>query len=113
MAAAQQPSLDNQLQHLKDARRIVLKQPDYWAQVLTTTLPLISSPIIEVRRWGAEFLAESFATPMIEAAAKLELALACLDTLLQLSEEKEADILKNVVQCSASVYPIIFRHMYV
>ena len=110
-----QALLDTQLQHLKDARAIVLKQPDYWPQVLTTSMGMVTSTnsLIEVRRWCADFLAESFSTPMIDLSAKQELAVTCLDGLLQLSEETEAGILKSVVQCSASVYPIIFRYMYV
>lgn len=111
--AAAQISVETQLQQLGEARNLVLKDPGYWPQVLRGTLPIITGPVIEVRRWGADFLAESFSTPVIDAPAKQELALTCLDTLLRLSSEIETGILKSVVQCSASVYPIIFRHMYV
>jgi hypothetical protein len=105
--------VDAQLQQLGEARTLVLKDPGYWPQVLQGTLPIITGPIVEVRRWGADFLAETFSTPLVDARAKQELALACLDTLLRLTNETETGILKSVAQCSASVYPIIFRHMYV
>lgn len=109
--AAFQATSDAQLQQLGEARNLVLKDPGYWPQVLQGTLPLITSGAIEVRRWGADFLAETFSTPVVDARAKQELALACLDTLLRLSNETETGILKSVVQCSASVYPIVFRHI--
>jgi symplekin len=111
--AALQLSVEAQLQQLGEARNIVLKDPGYWPQVLERTLPIITGPILEVRRWGADFLAETFSTPIVDARAKQELASACLDTVLRLSNETEISILKGVVQCSASVYPMIFRHMYV
>jgi hypothetical protein len=104
---------ETQLRGLEEARGIVLKDPGYWPQVLRSTLPLFDAPFPEVRRWGADFLAETFSTPVLNTSAKQELALACLDTLLRLSNETETGILKSVVQCSASMYPIIFRHMYV
>jgi hypothetical protein len=103
----------DQLRQLGEAHDLVLKDPAYWPQVLHGVLPMFSNSVFEVRRWGADFLAETFSTPVLDARAKQELALACLDTLLWLSNETETGILKSVVQCSASVYPIIFRHMYV
>jgi len=111
--AALQLSVETQLQQLGEARNLVLKDPGYWPQVLHGTLPIITGPIIEVRRWGAEFLADTFSSPVVDARRKQELALACLDTLTRLFSENETGILKAVVRCSASIYPIIFRHMYV
>ncbi|KAF8544419.1 hypothetical protein BDD12DRAFT_815871 [Trichophaea hybrida] len=104
-------SVDTQLQQLGEARNLVLRDPGYWPQVLHGTLPIIAGPVIEVRRWGAGFMAETFATPVVDARGKQELALACLDTMLRLLSENESEILKGVLQCSASVYPIIFRHL--
>lgn len=113
MEAPSDVTVELQLQQLGEARNLVLKDPAYWAQVLHGILPLINGPIKDVRRWGADFLAETFSTPVVDARAKQELALAALDTLLRLVNESDTGILKSVVQCSASVYPIIFRHMYV
>lgn len=113
MAAPQQPSVEAQLQQLNQARDIVLNDPTYWPQVLQGTLPLIIGPVIETRRWGADFLAETFSTPVVSPQAKQDLSLQCLDALLRLAEEPDTGILKSVVQCCASVYPIIFRYVYV
>ncbi|KAF8242187.1 hypothetical protein K440DRAFT_591226 [Wilcoxina mikolae CBS 423.85] len=104
-------SVDTQLLQLGEARNLVLRDPGYWPQVLHGTLPIIAGPVLEVRRWGAEFMAETFSTPVVDARGKQELALPCLDTMLRLLSENETEILKGVLQCSASVYPIIFRHL--
>ncbi|TGZ80924.1 hypothetical protein EX30DRAFT_341248 [Ascodesmis nigricans] len=111
MAAPQQPSVEAQLQQLGQARELVMSDPTYWPQVLQGTLPIITSPVIEFRRWGADFLAETFSSPVVTTDAKQSLALQCLDTLLRLVEEPDAGILKSVVQCCASVYPMIFRYV--
>ena len=114
MAAAQGlSSVEDQLQQLGSARALVLTDPVYWPQVLHGILPIVSGPVVELRRWGADFLAETFSTPVVEAGEKLKLAVACLDTMVRLMDERESGILKSVVQCSASVYPLIFRYMYV
>ncbi|RPB02356.1 hypothetical protein L873DRAFT_1826757 [Choiromyces venosus 120613-1] len=104
-------SVEDQLQQLGSARALVLTDPVYWPQVLHGILPIVSGPIVQLRRWGADFLAETFSTPVVEAGEKLNLAVACLDTMVRLMDEKEAGILKSVVQCSASVYPLIFRYI--
>lgn len=106
-------SIADQLKQLDAARLLVLQDAVYWPQILKGVLPIISGPRIELRRWGAAFLAESFATPMMTPETKQELAKDCLDTLILLVGEKECEILKSVAQCSASVYPIIFKLMYV
>ncbi|KAI5789153.1 hypothetical protein EDC01DRAFT_717765 [Geopyxis carbonaria] len=112
MTDTQQLSIiELQVKQLGEARNLVLKDPAYWPQVLQGVLPIITNPVVEVRRWGADFLAETFSTPVLDTRVKHELALLCLDSLRQLSEENEASILKSVVQCSASLYPIIFRHI--
>jgi symplekin len=103
----------DQLRQLGDARALVLGDPVYWPQVLHGILPIVSGPIVELRRWGADFLAETFSTPVVDINEKQSLAVTCLDTMVRLMDEKEAGILKSVVQCSASVYPLVFRYMYV
>lgn len=108
-----QSSVEEQIQQLGAARALVLTDPIYWAQILHGILPIVSGPVVELRRWGADFLAETFSTPVVDINEKQSLAVTCLDTMVRLMDEKEAGILKSVVQCSASVYPLIFRYMYV
>lgn len=111
----EQPSLpvSDQLIQLRKARSLVLRDAVFWPQIFQGVLPIVSGPYVELRRWGAEFLAETFSTPTLDEAKKTELALLALDTLVGLIHEMEADLLKNAVQASASIYPLLFRYMYV
>jgi symplekin len=105
-----QTSPTAQIAQLSSVRDLVLKDPSYWPQVVETVLSVITGKI-ELRRWGADFLAETFSTPVVDARAKGELALKCLDSILLLVQEKETNILKSIVQCAASIYPMVFKHM--
>ncbi|EPS40868.1 hypothetical protein H072_5234 [Dactylellina haptotyla CBS 200.50] len=101
------------LTHLNSAREIVLQDPKFCPDILGGILPHIvaSDAAVELRRWGAEFLAETFSSPRIASQAKQELALTCLEPLLTLLGELETGILKHVIQSSSSIYPLIFRYM--
>ncbi|KAI5817140.1 hypothetical protein BZA77DRAFT_43080 [Pyronema omphalodes] len=105
-----QTSPTAQIAQLSSVRDLVLKDPSYWPQVVETVLSVITGKI-ELRRWGADFLAETFSTPVVDPRAKGELALKCLDTILLLVQEKETNILKSIVQCAASIYPMVFKHI--
>ncbi|KAL7270748.1 hypothetical protein RUND412_006537 [Rhizina undulata] len=108
---SQNRTVDEQLTQLNAARGLVLKDPIFWPRIIDGILPFVSGPYIELRRWGADFLAETFSTPVVDANEKQKLAPMCLDTLVMLADEIETGILKSVVQCSASIYPLIFRHI--
>lgn len=108
-------AIKDKIAQLNLARSLVLQDPTHYPDILKGILPIIvaSSSVIELRRWGAEFLAETFSSPLINAQKKQELALVCLDPLATLLGEAETGILKNVIQCSSSIYPLVFRYMYV
>jgi len=106
-------SLNDQLKNLDQARLLVLKDPVYWPQIFRGILPVVAIPTIELRRWGSRFLAETFSSPVLNPEVKQELAKESLDTLLILVMEKDVEVAKNIAQCCASVYPFIFKLMYV
>jgi symplekin len=106
-------SLHDQLRNLDQARLLVLKDPVYWPQIFRGILPVVAIPTIELRRWGSRFLAETFSSPVLNPEVKQELAKESLDTLLILVMEKDVEVAKNIAQCCASVYPFIFKLMYV
>ncbi len=106
----------DQLSKLEAARKLVLADASFYPQTVTAILPIIGATShLEVRRWGADFLAETFASPSLAAMHKQSLCLAVLDTLRALLDDPGEDtaVLKGVVQASASIYPLVFRHMYV
>ncbi|KAK0883043.1 hypothetical protein LTR87_003269 [Friedmanniomyces endolithicus] len=106
------------LKSLNEARNICLATPSIYPQVVPGVLPVVGQQHpLELRRWGADFLAETFASPVLPAEQKQELSLAVLDTLTKyvhrkedLGEEEDAAVVKSAVQCAASIYPLVFRH---
>lgn len=105
-------SVAEQIQQLNAARKIVLADPEYYDKIVKGILPIIgpSSPV-ELRRWGAEFLAESLSTPALKRVDKENLTIAVLETLRSLVENPGEDplVLKASVMAAASAYPIAMR----
>ncbi|KAH6660267.1 mRNA cleavage and polyadenylation specificity factor complex subunit [Truncatella angustata] len=111
-AANSNMSVPDQIRQLSDARKLVLGDVSYYGQVIQATLPIFGpSAHVELRRWGADFMAEAFATPAVPLSQKETLSLLILDTLKDLVEDPNQDllVLRSVVQTSASVYPLAMR----
>lgn len=112
--AQQNNNLRDQVSQLEAARNLVLGDAAFYPQIVNGILPIIGAAAqLELRRWGAEFLAETFASPALAAAQKEQLAGPVVQTLKEILELPEEDIavVKCVVQAAASLYPIVFRHM--
>lgn len=109
-------AIDEQLRQLGDARKLVLGDSAYYPQIIQGILPIIGPDArLELRRWGAEFLAETFSTPSLPVAEKERLSLTVLSTLRSMIENQNEDsaVVKSVIQTAASIYPLVFRWMYV
>jgi hypothetical protein len=124
--AAPAVSVVEQIKLLEDARKLVLSDASYYTQILQGILPIIDpggrgEPLrseaakVELRRWGADFLAETFASPAVPAQQKESLCLIVLEVLKTMIENPNEDsaVVKSVVQTAASIYPLVFRWMYV
>ncbi|KAL5427167.1 hypothetical protein PMIN06_002213 [Paraphaeosphaeria minitans] len=100
--------------HLEHARSLALTDSKYYPSLMPGVLPLIgpnANASLEVQRFGADFLAEMFASPMWSAEAKQPIALLVLDTLkYYLDEVHDRGVVKGAVQAAASVYPLVYRH---
>jgi symplekin len=111
---AQQVNLNDQMTQLEAARKLVLGDAALYPQVVQGILPIIGANArLELRRWGAEFLAETFASPALAAAQKEQLVCTVLPTLRELLDNNVEDmaVVKSVVQTVASLFPHVFRHM--
>jgi symplekin len=107
-------SVEQQIKQLDDARKLVLSDANYYPTIIQGILPIVAPPArVELRRWVADFLAETFASPTIAASQKETLSLIVLETLRSLIENpvEDAAVVKSVVQTAASVYPLVFRWM--
>ncbi|KAK4136682.1 hypothetical protein BT67DRAFT_187943 [Trichocladium antarcticum] len=111
-AAAKTLSVAEQLEQLSAARKLVLENSAYYDRIVKGVLPIIGpgSPL-ELRRWGAEFLAESLATPVLAMRDKENITVAVLDTLSALLDGAGEDVivLKASVAAASSAYPIALR----
>lgn len=112
--AAPQLSVSDQIRQLNDARKLVLGDVKYYSNVVKSILPILSpSAHIELRRWGADFLAEAFATPAIPLGEKETLQPFILETLKDTIEDPAQDthVLRSAIQAAASMYPLTLRWM--
>lgn len=106
--------LVDQIAQLNAARNLVLGDAAFYPQIVTGILPLVgANSRLELRRWGADFLAETFASPALATAQKEQLAANVLQNIREILEVPESDmvVLRSLVQTAASLYPLIFRHM--
>lgn len=102
------------LRQLDTARRLVLGDAALYPQIVQGILPIIgANGRLEIRRWGADFLAETFASPTLAQQQKQDLCILILGTLDAMLDGDDTDVLKSVIQTAASIYPLVFKHMYV
>ncbi|TWU77130.1 hypothetical protein ED733_008332 [Metarhizium rileyi] len=105
-------SVPEQIRQLNDARKLVLGDVKYYPNVVRGLLPIIGpNAHIELRRWGAEFLAEAFSTPALPNGEKETMqlyVLATVESLLQ-NEREDPQVLRSVIQTAASIYPLALR----
>ncbi|KAI1018953.1 hypothetical protein LB505_002896 [Fusarium chuoi] len=105
-------SVSDQIRQLDDARKLVLGDVKYYPSVVKGILPIIGpSAALELRRWGAEFLAEAFSTPALPNGEKETMQPYVLPTLESMLENEREDpqVLRSVIQCVASIYPLAMR----
>ncbi|PBP23346.1 mRNA cleavage and polyadenylation specificity factor complex subunit [Diplocarpon rosae] len=105
-------SVDQQIKQLGDARKLVLTDASHYPQIIQGILPIVGPGArVELRRWVADFLAETFASPSIPAHQKEHLSLLVLETLKSMIEnpQEDPDVVRSAVQTAASVYPLVVR----
>lgn len=102
---------------LEKVRQACLADAVQYISVVPGVVPVLQgAQAVIVRRWGADFMAEAFATPELRDHQKEQMlsdsVLALLRSMLDNPGEDVA-VVKSTVQASASIYPHIFRKMYV
>jgi symplekin len=103
-----------QLEQLNAARKLVLENHTFYDRIVKGVLPIIGpGALLPLRRWGAEFLAESLATPVLTMRDKESITLAVLDTIRGLLDGAGEDtiVLKACVAAASSAYPVAMRWM--
>lgn len=100
--------------HLVEARHLCLQDVSNYIQIIPNILPLIGNNVaLEQRRWGADFVAETLAAPMLSSDDKRTLSLQLLPLLKEYLEFPSQDdaVVMSALGAAASAYPIIFKHM--
>lgn len=112
---AQPPDqLAGQISQLNAARNLVLGDAAFYPQIINGVLPIIGARAhVDLRRWGSDFLAETFASPALRSSQKEQLAADSLKSIRETLELPETDqlVLRNLVEAAASLYPLVFRRM--
>ena len=106
--------LSDQIAQLDAARNLVLGDSTFYPQIIEGILPIVGPQAhLPLRRWGTEFLAETFSSPALPAAQKVKLADGVLTMLSALLEESDDDtiVLRGVIETAASLYPLVLRHL--
>lgn len=104
------------LQHLEAARKVVLSDSHFYSKIVHVILSIVGpAASVEVRRWGADFLAETFASPALTETQREELCTDVLVFLHQFLESHTEDPLavRSMIQSAASCYAMLFRTMCV
>ncbi|OJD24700.1 hypothetical protein ACJ73_03930 [Blastomyces percursus] len=105
-------NLAEQMSQLDTARNVVLGDAALYPQIVQGILPIIGAKArLELRRWGADFLAETFASPALAQQPKQKLSTQVIQTLWELLENPDEDpsVVRGVIQTAASIYPLVFR----
>ncbi|KAF1832390.1 hypothetical protein BDW02DRAFT_530038 [Decorospora gaudefroyi] len=102
------------IQQMESARSLALGDGRYYPTIIPGVLPIIGyseDQSIEIQRWGADFLAEAFASPTWPSEVKQSSAPSVLATLkAYLENVNDKSVIKSAVQAAASVYPLVYRH---
>ncbi|PNS18551.1 hypothetical protein CAC42_5090 [Sphaceloma murrayae] len=103
------------IKQLNQARNLCLADPNnLYPQIVPGLSPIINAnAALELRRWGTDFLAETFASPVLAGEHKQKLATQVLDPMKGYLDKADEDalVVKNVVQTASSIYQYVFRHI--
>lgn len=106
-------SANETITQLESARKLALGDAAYYPQIVPGVLPIIGANAqLELRRWGADFLAETFAAPGLVLEEKQRLSSVILQTLKDFLEipGEDAAVIRSVVQVATSIYPFVFKY---
>ncbi|KAF3482111.1 mRNA cleavage and polyadenylation specificity factor complex subunit [Arthroderma uncinatum] len=107
-------SLVEQMSQLDAARNLVLGDAALYPQIVHGILPIIgANSRLELRRWGAEFLTETFSSPAFPQQPKQKLATEILGAVKDLLNTPENDetVVRGAILTAASIYVLIFRQV--
>jgi len=106
----------DQIRQLNGARKLILADVKYYPTLIQGILPVIGTHArLELKQWGASFLAEAFGTPAIPPSEKETMQLHVLDMIHAMlsNPQEDATVVRNLILASACIYPMALRWKYV
>ncbi|KAB8356605.1 hypothetical protein FH972_024187 [Carpinus fangiana] len=106
-------SSESTISRLEGARKLALSDSVHYPAIVQGVAPIIGQgAALDLRRWGADFLAETYASPAFAVEEKVKLSFAALPILKAYLEADDQDdaVVKSSVQAATSMYPLVFRH---
>ncbi|KAF8817559.1 hypothetical protein BYT27DRAFT_6817554 [Phlegmacium glaucopus] len=83
-------------------------------------IPILAQTLINIvvnsgdsllKRWVIDLFHFAICRSSLSLDARTQMALKALDTLVQLLDDSQPAIVKVVIQCMTTVYPLVFRHL--
>ncbi|KAF8159678.1 Symplekin tight junction protein C terminal-domain-containing protein [Crassisporium funariophilum] len=83
-------------------------------------IPILAQTLINIvvnsgdsllKRWVIDLFHFAICRSSLSLEARTQMSLKALDTLVQLVDETQPSIVKVVIQCLSTVYPLVFRHL--
>lgn len=101
------------IEQLNQARNLAFSSKETFPQVLRQILQFASNPDIQIQRWCSKFFKESFLADetVLSRADKVDLAIDSIDSLIVLSEIRDAEIFKDCIDTAIVVFRLVFRYV--
>lgn len=103
---------DKVIEHLIQAKDLAFKNVETLPQVLKHVISLVNSPDSNIKLWCIEFLHELFVKDKtIDIKSKVSHAISLLDSLIILSNYRDINAFKSIIDVSSVVYRLVFRYV--
>jgi symplekin len=114
---------NGQMAQLESVRQMALVDGNHYKSVLSQIMPIFRSqhnPSLDLKAWGADFIAEAYSSPAFPVEDKQEVSNAALPVLkeflelppgMQAAPVEQTGMIKSAIQAASSIYPHVFRYM--
>lgn len=98
---------------LEQARNLAFSNREMFPQVLRQVFPLAGNADLTIQRWCSQFFKDAFraSSDKLDPAAKIDLAIDAVDTLLLLMQVPDHEVVKNTIDASVVVFRLVYRYV--
>ncbi|WBW75418.1 mRNA cleavage and polyadenylation specificity factor complex subunit Pta1 [Schizosaccharomyces osmophilus] len=106
----EQPEADEHIARLNQARDIVKEDESLFPDIVKNILSVANYSDLRFKKWMSSFLWFGFSSKRVDFDQKVELAVACLETISTLLSFDNDEVKKDIILCSCTLYPLVFFH---